>query len=292
MTRPVDLAAVAERVLAATDPASCGTCRKLAGQGLPTEHTACARRAVLLPAPDAPDYEDLVDLTDEQRTALPPRFHIPVFDGLGVPNGWHCAVCWGDGWTTRWPCETAVKHGGDVFTAEHHAERARADVHALANGVHNLSADLDKAQAATASEKRVNAHLVEKHTATLAAADEWMEERAQLLAENERLRVQLAAEQRAHGETINERDQAAAAADKLAAAIAPPEVRGEHSDSNNPWENALDHAAEQAEAAATCADCGHLKSAHYDAVGDDVSGCNASGAKVRACTCWYFIPTA
>jgi len=43
---------------------------------------------------------------------------------------------------------------------------------------------------------------------------------------------------------------------------------------------------------ALCADCGHLRSAHYDATEHDVSGCNASGAKVRACTCWYFIPFA
>lgn len=40
-----------------------------------------------------------------------------------------------------------------------------------------------------------------------------------------------------------------------------------------------------------CADCGHLKSAHYEATGD-VSGCNASAAKVRSCNCWYFIPAA
>lgn len=184
-----DLPAIALRVLAATDPASCGTCRRLAGRGLPTEHIACARRAVLLPAPDAPDYEDLVDLTDDQRAALPARFHIPVFDDLGVPNAWHCAVCWGDGWSAGWPCEAAVKNGSDVFTPGHHAERARADAHALANGLYGLSIELDKAQAAAASEKAVNAHLVEKHTATLAAADEWLDERAQLLARLDAVRA-------------------------------------------------------------------------------------------------------
>lgn len=186
--KPLDLDTVALRVLATTDPSSCGTCRRLAGQGQPTEHIGCARRAVLLPAPDAPCYEDLGDLTDEQLAALPPRFHIPVYDGDKMPAGWLCAVCWGDGWVTSWPCEVATKFGGEVFTAEHHAERARADVHALANGVAGLSIELDKARAAVASEKAVNGHLVEKHTATLAAADEWTDERAQLLAENATLR--------------------------------------------------------------------------------------------------------
>lgn len=41
---------------------------------------------------------------------------------------------------------------------------------------------------------------------------------------------------------IAERDSVQEWADKLAAAIAPFEVRGEHSSSNNPWANALDYA--------------------------------------------------
>lgn len=49
------------------------------------------------------------------------------------------------------------------------------------------------------------------------------------------------------GQVIDERDHAQAMADKLAAAIAPPDVLGEHSSSNNPWQNALDYARGDAE---------------------------------------------
>jgi len=41
---------------------------------------------------------------------------------------------------------------------------------------------------------------------------------------------------------IDERDRAERYADELAAALAPPDVLGEHSSGNNPWQNALDHA--------------------------------------------------
>lgn len=38
---------------------------------------------------------------------------------------------------------------------------------------------------------------------------------------------------------------------------------------------------------AVCADCGHLESAHP---ANEDGDCNASGARVRGCTCTYFIP--
>jgi len=42
---------------------------------------------------------------------------------------------------------------------------------------------------------------------------------------------------------IDERDNAQAWADKLAAALAPDDVLGEHSSMNDPWANALEYAA-------------------------------------------------
>lgn len=102
---------------------ACGTCRNLAAEGKPIEHQGCAARATLRLAPDQPDYEDLVDLTDDERAALPARFHMPHFDDLGQPNAWLCRVCWGDGWVAQWPCATAQKHGAEVFTPDHVAER-------------------------------------------------------------------------------------------------------------------------------------------------------------------------
>ncbi|HEY9372822.1 hypothetical protein [Streptomyces sp.] len=61
-----------------------------------------------------------------------------------------------------------------------------------------------------------------------------------LLAEVRRLRAELAREERLHGETIDDRDQAQEIADKLAYAVAPIEVIGEHSSMNCPWTNAYE----------------------------------------------------
>jgi hypothetical protein len=63
---------------------------------------------------EPPAYEDLMDMTDDQRVALPAEHHRPVFDGLGEPHSWICAVCWGDGWQTSWPCEAATVGGVDL----------------------------------------------------------------------------------------------------------------------------------------------------------------------------------
>ena len=95
---------------------ACGTCRKAVKAGDTVMHEECAARAVLLSAPDYPDYEDLLDLTDDERLALPARFHTPQFDSLGRPNMWQCRVCWGDGWVTQWPCKAAQENGAQVFT--------------------------------------------------------------------------------------------------------------------------------------------------------------------------------
>lgn len=110
------------------DSKACGTCKRLVRDGKPIEHEQCAARAVLLPPPDQPMYEDLVDLTDEQRKALPARFHTPVFDGLGQPNMWLCQVCWGDGWVSQWPCGPAQEKGAMVFVSEGTAEDIAAEL--------------------------------------------------------------------------------------------------------------------------------------------------------------------
>jgi hypothetical protein len=115
--------AVAERGRQA-DPSACGTCRDLVAAGGQVEHDECAQRAVLLPAPDAPGYELIAGMTEEEVWALPARFHVPVFMESSTPNAWVCAVCWGDGWNTQWPCKTAQDHGSRVFTPEHDAETA------------------------------------------------------------------------------------------------------------------------------------------------------------------------
>jgi hypothetical protein len=54
-------------------------------------------------------------------------------------------------------------------------------------------------------------------------------------------------------DVIDERDRAEEWADKLAAAIAPPEVLGEHTSGNNPWANALEHANRKTPAASESA---------------------------------------
>lgn len=57
------------------------------------------------------------------------------------------------------------------------------------------------------------------------------------------LRARLAQEETAHGRTIDQRDDAHEWADRLAAAVAPLSVIGEHSSANNPWANAVEVAA-------------------------------------------------
>lgn len=106
------------------DPGACGTCRRRTEDGNTVEHDGCAQRATLTEAPDMPSWELLVEMTEQEKADLPARFHVPRFDDLGQPNAWLCAVCWGDGWVTGWPCKTATKHGTEVFTPEYEAEQA------------------------------------------------------------------------------------------------------------------------------------------------------------------------
>lgn len=65
-----------------------------------------------------------------------------------------------------------------------------------------------------------------------------------LLPVVESIAAERAAEaERALMEEMKNRDQAIEWADRLAYAVAPVEVIGEHSSMNNPWHNALDRAA-------------------------------------------------
>jgi hypothetical protein len=102
---------------------ACGTCRSRTDDGRTVEHDECARRATLIEAPDMPDWELLVSMSEREKADLPARFHIPRFDDCGKPNAWLCAVCWGDGWVTQWPCATAQKHGTHVFTPQHETQQ-------------------------------------------------------------------------------------------------------------------------------------------------------------------------
>jgi ferredoxin len=107
-----------------SDPTACGTCRTRVAAGQQVKHDECAQRATLLEAPDQPGYEVITTMTEAEVAALPPRFHIPVFIESGEPKAWVCAVCWGDGWTSSWPCATATEYGLQVFTPQHEAQTA------------------------------------------------------------------------------------------------------------------------------------------------------------------------
>ncbi|MFE7237254.1 hypothetical protein [Streptomyces sp. NPDC057580] len=130
------------------DESACGTCRDNVANGKQVEHDGCARRTLLLEAPDMPSYEVLVEMTMEEREALPARFHVPQFDDLGVPNAWLCRVCWTEGVVTSWPCNTAMKHGATVFTPNHEAERQQVrqakELAELVAEVARLKAELAK----------------------------------------------------------------------------------------------------------------------------------------------------
>jgi hypothetical protein len=60
---------------------------------------------------------DPLELSEDERQALPARYHTPHFDGLGKPHSWICQVCWGDGWQTSWPCQPAIDGGVEVARA-------------------------------------------------------------------------------------------------------------------------------------------------------------------------------
>ena len=63
---------------------------------------------------DEQTVDDLPFMEEAERIALPAVYHRPVFDGLAEPHSWICDVCWGDGWTKRWPCEAATKGGVEL----------------------------------------------------------------------------------------------------------------------------------------------------------------------------------
>lgn len=71
-------------------------------------------------------------------------------------------------------------------------------------------------------------------------ADRAAAEIAELRTQLDTAERQLQRLDRALGETIDDRDHFHEMADKLAYAVAPEEVIGEHSSMNCPWENALD----------------------------------------------------
>lgn len=76
------------------------------------------RARVTLPD-DQPDYGDLMDLTADERTALPARFHTPVWHGR-PPGEFVCRVCPDDedGYYTPWPCVPAREAGPEVLTRQ------------------------------------------------------------------------------------------------------------------------------------------------------------------------------
>ncbi|MFH8804113.1 hypothetical protein ACH4F6_31745 [Streptomyces sp. NPDC017936] len=152
------------------DPSACGTCRRNAEAGQPVEHDECQQRATILHAPDHPDYELLAGFSLEENAKLPARFHVPVFDDLGVPNAWHCAVCWEDGVVTGWPCATATEQGTKVFSPLHDADTARR-----------------KQQAELAELRSENARLRDELTAVRAERDQAQAELADVEAEREKL---------------------------------------------------------------------------------------------------------
>jgi hypothetical protein len=78
-----------------------------------TEHiadatsTGTAPPAVITPGAYA-------EMTPEQRYALPPEHHTPVWYEMVTPHLWLCQVCWGDDRVTSWPCEVARRDGRPV----------------------------------------------------------------------------------------------------------------------------------------------------------------------------------
>jgi len=104
----------------------------------------------------------------------------------------------------------------------------------------------DEVAAALAAESQLREMVVQKPSETTVLV--WRADLLALLATYKladaglaSLDVALAREERDHLRTIDQRDAAQDWADRLAYAIAPLDVIGEHSNMNDPWHNALDH---------------------------------------------------
>lgn len=80
------------------------------------------RPFITLPA-DQPDFEMLTELTMEEKTALPTRFHTPAWSS-STPGAFICRVCWVEGEMTSWPCAGAMRNGWDLFGNDRRANRA------------------------------------------------------------------------------------------------------------------------------------------------------------------------
>ncbi|SFY52091.1 hypothetical protein [Streptomyces sp. F-1] len=130
-----------------------------------------------------------------------------------------------------WDCEKAHEHDETCDNGD-----AMQDV----AGRHNWGPDtVARLRRARSSVRNASAMAAEIHRLR-AQAREYGELAARRESELIALRAKLAREERAHGETIDDRDHFHDMADKLAYAVAPEEVIGEHSSMNCPWENALD----------------------------------------------------
>jgi hypothetical protein len=119
--------------------------------------------------------------------------------------------------------------------------------------------DLDQIEAAARNAARIGSGIHPDTALTLAA-------------EIRRLRDALAKEERMHGETIDDRDRMHDMADKLAYAVAPEEVIGEHSSMNCPWENALDLITPMAEVEKLRAELAAARTAAFREAADIAEG--------------------
>ena len=66
---------------------------------------------------DLPNYASTWELDEAERVTLSAEYHQPVWMDLTTPKTWICAQCWGDGWTTAWPCKAAERGGKAVALA-------------------------------------------------------------------------------------------------------------------------------------------------------------------------------
>ncbi|MHA4819448.1 hypothetical protein ACXZ65_34425 [Streptomyces aculeolatus] len=124
----------------------------------------------------------------------------------------------------------------------------------------DVAADLEMTSRSSYTYRQKIARLEDEDVYDDPAREDWNEEQASaqmaadarfiaharedvpaLLAEIDRLTADNAELDQSLDKVMRERDDLHEVADKLAYAIAPIEVIGEHSSGNDPWENALDH---------------------------------------------------
>lgn len=142
------------------------------------------------------------------------------------------------GWAEAWEKSRAELAAGPILMRKKDAENAFHRLSVITAG--SVPALVEEVKRLTLITSR--AELIANSMDHFASVAERVERRNnELVAERDAAIARAEAEERAHGDTIDDRDQIHEAADRIAYSLASIEEIGEHSSGNDPWDNVIDH---------------------------------------------------